>query len=185
MGASRVWSLLRRGLLLGPALALALPGCTGAPTVPDGFDLVEGHGFTIALPQRWQVTGAGGEEVIAVGPDRRTGRSTVRVVWDGQLGSPLRETAYAATRLGALSTGPRRFVDERDAEVSGASSARRIESTWPVRDDDHEPAMRQVDLFTIRDGDLVYVGISGPHAEFGAVEAAILRSFRRVDAGPR
>ncbi|CAN5246132.1 hypothetical protein BH23ACT9_BH23ACT9_10580 [soil metagenome] len=173
---------VRAGRALLALLALlAVSGCTACgatASVPEGFTVMETTGAAVGAPPGWTVRIDEPDRLLVVG--QAVSGDAVEA-FDLKIGNFSGD--FDAAVLGI--TDPFRFgtvedyqlLDERDATVAGADTARLADGTYL---DDSSERTRQWDVFATVDGatQLVYLSLKAPESVFDEdVMAQILQSL--------
>ncbi len=157
-----------RALTVIVVLAVLVAGCQGSTAIPEGFVTVEGEGFSMVVPEGWQVT--------AQDPARTaiTGVADVEEVFESaivQLDEAFTGDFRAATRAiiepyGLFTVMDLEEVEEREVAIDGASQALVVEVTFASEVFDGRT--RQYLVFAIPDeaGPLLFVQMGAPEPVF-------------------
>jgi hypothetical protein len=157
-------------LVLTLALAAALAGCGGggseAADVPQGFKTLTGDGWSLAYPETWEVTTAGGSR-LAQGP-KGVGGLAPQAAVARQLKPPPFELSLEAFRNDqTLRRGNYKITRDAQFDLDGADDAHIIEADYIERTPGGTTPVKTIDLLVrTDDGEQLDFLLRAPQADF-------------------
>ncbi len=160
--------LSARVLALVLVMTALAAGCQQGPAVPDGFVTVEGEGFSMAVPEGWQVTAEepGRTAITGVADFQEVFESAIVRLDDAFSGDFRTATRAVLEPYRLFTVQDLQEVEEREVTIDGASEALVVEVTFASEIFDGRT--RQYLVFAIPDGEgpLLFVQMGAPEQVF-------------------
>ncbi len=154
--------------LLMVLLAVLVTACAGGADTPEGFTRIDGDGFSLAVPEGWQVTAEEPGRTGLTGPRQledvfETAIVKVDETFSGDF-ALVADAVIEPMRL--VTVEDLEEVEERPIEVAGAEEATLVEITFAS--EAFDGTTRQYLLFAIPDADgpLVFIQMGAPDPVF-------------------